>query len=58
MPHQPRIDVCQRRHLCALNMPKSTGPVAGMARVTAENILRVLDGKPNRDNAINPKVLG
>src|SRR5579859_3327022 len=53
---------------CALNMPKSTGPVGGMARVTAENILSVLDGKwcahsgyygkPNHDNAINPEVLG
>ena len=32
--------------------------VAGMARVTAENILSVLDGKPNRENAINPEVLG
>ncbi len=31
--------------------------VAGMARVTAENILSVLDGNPNRNNAINPEVL-
>jgi D-3-phosphoglycerate dehydrogenase len=36
----------------------TTESVAGMARVTAENILSVLDGKPNRDNAINPEVLG
>lgn len=28
-----------------------------MARVTAENILSVLDGKPNKANAINPEVL-
>jgi D-3-phosphoglycerate dehydrogenase len=34
----------------------TTESVAGMARVTAENILSVLDGKPNRDNAINPEV--
>ena len=31
--------------------------VAGMAKVTAENILSVLDGNPNRNNAINPEVL-
>jgi D-3-phosphoglycerate dehydrogenase len=31
--------------------------VAGMALVTAQNILGVLDGKPNRANAINPEVL-
>ena len=43
---------------CALSMPRLTKPVAGMARVTAENILSVLDSKPNRDNAINPEVLG
>ena len=35
----------------------TTESVAGMARVTAENILSVLDGKPNRDNVINPEVL-
>ena len=35
----------------------TTESVAGMAMVTAENILSVLDGKPNRDNAINPEVL-
>ena len=35
----------------------TTESVAGMARVTAENILSVLDGKPNRNNAINPEVL-
>jgi D-3-phosphoglycerate dehydrogenase / 2-oxoglutarate reductase len=34
----------------------TTESVAGMARVTAENILSVLDGKPNRDNTINPEV--
>jgi hypothetical protein len=27
-----------------------------MARVTAENILSVLDDNPNRNNAINPEV--
>lgn len=31
--------------------------VAGMGRVTAENILSVLDAKPNRDNVINKEVL-
>jgi D-3-phosphoglycerate dehydrogenase len=36
----------------------TTESVAGMARVTAENILSVLDGNPNRNNAINPEVLG
>jgi len=35
----------------------TTESVAGMARVTAENILSVLDGKPNRDNVINQEVL-
>jgi len=35
----------------------TTESVAGMAVVTAENILSVLDGKPNRDNVINPEVL-
>jgi D-3-phosphoglycerate dehydrogenase / 2-oxoglutarate reductase len=35
----------------------TTESVAGMARVTAENILGVLDGRPNRANAINPEVL-
>jgi D-3-phosphoglycerate dehydrogenase len=35
----------------------TTESVAGMARVTAENILSVLDGNPNRNNAINPEVL-
>jgi D-3-phosphoglycerate dehydrogenase len=35
----------------------TTESVAGMAVVTAENILGVLDGKPNRDNVINPEVL-
>ena len=35
----------------------TTEAVAGMAVVTAENILSVLDGKPNRDNAVNPEVL-
>jgi D-3-phosphoglycerate dehydrogenase len=35
----------------------TTESVAGMARVTAENILSVLDGTPNRNNAINPEVL-
>jgi D-3-phosphoglycerate dehydrogenase / 2-oxoglutarate reductase len=34
----------------------TTESVAGMARVTAENILSVLDGNPNRNNAINPEV--
>jgi len=36
----------------------TTESVAGMAVVTAENILSVLDGNPNRGNAINPEVLG
>jgi D-3-phosphoglycerate dehydrogenase len=35
----------------------TTESVASMAVVTAENILGVLDGKPNRDNVINPEVL-
>ena len=35
----------------------TTESVAGMARVTAENILGVLDGRPNRDNVINQEVL-
>ena len=35
----------------------TTESVAGMAMVTAENILSVLDGKPNRDNVINQEVL-
>lgn len=35
----------------------TTESVAGMARVTAENILSVLDGKPNRNNVINHEVL-
>ena len=29
-----------------------------MAIVTAENILSVLDGKPNKDNAVNKEVFG
>ena len=35
----------------------TTESVAGMARVTAENILSVLDGTPNRNNVINQEVL-
>jgi D-3-phosphoglycerate dehydrogenase / 2-oxoglutarate reductase len=35
----------------------TTESVAGMAMVTAENILSVLDGKPNGDNVINKEVL-
>ncbi|HET6198261.1 MAG TPA: hydroxyacid dehydrogenase [Acetobacteraceae bacterium] len=35
----------------------TTESVAGMARGTAENILSVLDGRPNRDNVINQEVL-
>jgi D-3-phosphoglycerate dehydrogenase / 2-oxoglutarate reductase len=35
----------------------TTESVAGMAVVTAENILSVLDGTPNRDNVINKEVL-
>jgi D-3-phosphoglycerate dehydrogenase len=35
----------------------TTESVAGMAVVTAENILSVLDGVPNRDNVINQEVL-
>ncbi|HEY2615707.1 MAG TPA: hydroxyacid dehydrogenase [Acetobacteraceae bacterium] len=35
----------------------TTESVAGMGMVTAENILSVLDGKPNRDNVINQEVL-
>jgi D-3-phosphoglycerate dehydrogenase len=34
----------------------TTEAVAGMALVTAQNILGVLDGTPNRANAINPDV--
>ena len=36
----------------------TTESVAGMAMVTAENILSVLDGNPTRDNVINKEVLG
>jgi D-3-phosphoglycerate dehydrogenase / 2-oxoglutarate reductase len=36
----------------------TTESVAGMAVVTAENILSVLDGRPNRDNVVNKEVLG
>jgi len=36
----------------------TTESVAGMAVTTAENILSVLDGKPNRDNVVNKEVLG
>ncbi len=32
--------------------------IQGMAVVTAQNILGVLDGNPNPDNAINPEVFG
>jgi D-3-phosphoglycerate dehydrogenase / 2-oxoglutarate reductase len=32
--------------------------VAGMARVTAENVLSVLDGSPIRDHVVNREVLG
>jgi len=35
----------------------TTEAVAGMARVTAQNILGVLDGAPNRDNVVNKEVL-
>lgn len=35
----------------------TTEAVAGMARVTSENILSVLDGRPNRANVINPDAL-
>jgi len=35
----------------------TTESVAGMAVVTAQNILSVLDGEPNRDNVINKEVL-
>ncbi|MEO8715177.1 MAG: hydroxyacid dehydrogenase [Acetobacteraceae bacterium] len=35
----------------------TTESVAGMAVATAENILSVLDGKPNRDNVVNKEVL-
>jgi D-3-phosphoglycerate dehydrogenase len=35
----------------------TTESVAGMAVVTAENILSVLDGNPNRSNVINQEVL-
>ncbi len=31
--------------------------LAGMSRVTAENILSVLDGRPNRDHVVNKEVL-
>ncbi len=36
----------------------TTESVAGMAVATAENILSVLDGSPNRDNVVNKEVLG
>ena len=36
----------------------TTESVAGMARVTAQNILGVLDGTPNTGNTINPEVYG
>jgi len=36
----------------------TTEAVAGMALVTAQNILGVLDGNPNKANAINPEVFG
>jgi len=32
--------------------------MAAMSLVTAQNILSVLDGKPNKGNAVNPEVLG
>jgi D-3-phosphoglycerate dehydrogenase / 2-oxoglutarate reductase len=32
--------------------------IQGMSVVTAQNILGVLDGKPNAENAINPEVFG
>jgi D-3-phosphoglycerate dehydrogenase len=32
--------------------------VQAMARATAENILSVLDGHPNKENVINKEVLG
>ncbi len=35
----------------------TTESVAGMAVATAENILSVLDGQPNRDNVVNKEVL-
>ena len=35
----------------------TTEAVAGMAVVTAQNILSVLDGTPNRDNVVNPEAL-
>jgi D-3-phosphoglycerate dehydrogenase len=36
----------------------TTESVAGMALVTAQNILSVLDGSPNTANTINPEVYG
>jgi D-3-phosphoglycerate dehydrogenase len=36
----------------------TTEAVAAMAVTTAQNILSVLDGRPNRDNVINKEVLG
>jgi D-3-phosphoglycerate dehydrogenase / 2-oxoglutarate reductase len=36
----------------------TTESVAGMAAVTARNILGVLDGRPERANTVNPEVLG
>lgn len=35
----------------------TTEAVAGMAVATAQNILSVLDGQPNRDNVVNKEVL-
>jgi len=34
----------------------TTESVAAMAVMTARNILGVLDGTPNKENAINPEV--
>jgi D-3-phosphoglycerate dehydrogenase len=36
----------------------TTESVAGMALVTAQNILSVIDGSPNKANTINPEVYG
>jgi D-3-phosphoglycerate dehydrogenase len=35
----------------------TTEAVMRMAQTTAENMLSVLDGRPNRDNVINKEVL-
>jgi D-3-phosphoglycerate dehydrogenase len=45
--------------LCAPHMAGVTQEaVERMAIVTVQNMLSVLDGKPNRENVVNKEVLG